>query len=107
MLVTLQQNPRIDNISDDGHAMSQLPYPYHVNEKGEVQQQDFWQGRITLVVGFQKDLAVHRIDVYWDEVWETPEKAVGLYVVTSDGRGNWGVHDTAIRDAVKRDIKEF
>lgn len=35
------------------------------------------------MIGFQRDLRVNKIDVYWDEVWADPQKAMGLYVVTA------------------------
>jgi hypothetical protein len=93
--ITLQPSERVDNIVD-GHAMTQLPYPFHVSEDGSVQRQDFWRGNPAAVVGFQRDLRRQRVDVWWDEVVEDPQRAVGLYVVTTTDGGQMGVHLVAI-----------
>lgn len=98
--IRIQPAPRIDNISDDGHAFTQLPYPYLVNEAGEVQAQEFWQGTVSRVIGFQKDLAKQTIDLWWRDAFQNPESIVGMYLVTSDNRGNWAVHDTAMQSAL-------
>lgn len=100
MTIRIQPHARIDNITDDGHAMTQLPYPLFVNEAdGSVQRQDFWQGKVLRVVGFQKDLARHEIDLWWSEAAKDPQRAVGMYIVTTDKDGGMGVHDTAVREA--------
>lgn len=93
--ITLQPSAHVDNIVD-GHEMTRLPYPFHVDEDGTVQRQDFWRGDPAAVVGFQRDLSVQRIDVWWDEVVADPQRAVGLYVVTVTAAGQMGVHLAAI-----------
>jgi len=97
-LIRLQPSPRVDNIVD-GREMYQLPYPYTVAEDGKIANQDFWQGEMFAVIGFQQDPAVQRIDLWWKDAAEDPQKAVGMYLVTTSRAGNWSVHDTAIRDA--------
>lgn len=95
--ITLQPSPRVDNIVD-GIEMTQLPYPFHVDaDTGDVGRQDFWRGDPARVVGFQKDLAVQRIDLWWRDAVKNPEQVVGMYVVTA-GTSGLGVHVLAIAE---------
>lgn len=95
-ITRIQPAARIDNVLDDGTPLYQLPYPFYVTDDGKIGNQDFWQGHVAKVIGFQDDLAVMSIDLFWREAVADPTKAVGKYVVTSDAAGNWAVHDTAI-----------
>jgi hypothetical protein len=80
----------------DGHEMTKRPYPFFVDAMGLVGNQDFWQGSVVRVAGFQKDLAVQQIDLRWKDAMKDPGKAVGMYLVTVDSKGNYGVHNTAM-----------
>lgn len=100
MLFKIQPSAFTDQIRD-GHQMAKLPYPFFVSENGSVGSQDFWQGDPCKVIGFQKDLAVHRIDLWWKDAVGDPQQAVGMYLVTADDKGGWGVHSTAI-DSVQQ-----
>lgn len=91
----LQPSEFVDQIRD-GHEMTKLPYPFFVNEDGSVRRQDFWDGRPFKVIGFQTDLAVQQIDLWWADATKDPQKAVGMYVVTADEDGDIGVHISAI-----------
>jgi hypothetical protein len=95
-LVKLQPAPFVDAISVDGHVGTKLPYPFFVTEAGDVEGQDFWRGDPLQVVGFQRDLAVQRIDLWWVDAVKDPQKAVRMYLVTTDANGGMGVHQTAI-----------
>jgi hypothetical protein len=92
----VQTAPFTDHITDDFHQMTKLPYPFAVDEDGMVQRQEFWDGKVFKVVGFQRDLAKHQIDLWWQDAIKDLPKAVGMYLVTSDNKGNWGVHHTAV-----------
>lgn len=98
-LIRLQPAPLVDHIDDSGQEFTRLPYPFYVNEAGEIQRQDFWNGNPTKVIGFQRDLAVQTIDLWWREAYPEPTKTVGMYLVTVDSDGQWGVHSTAIASA--------
>lgn len=98
MFYTLQPSEFTDQVLDDGTELTKLPYPFHVVQDGSVQRQDFWRGNPTRVIGFQRDLAVHRVDVWWSQVLKAPETAVGLYLVTEDSEGRWAVWENAIAD---------
>lgn len=92
----IQLAPRIDQVTVEGHVGTQLPYPIHADNKGGVEFQDIHAGTITRVIGFQKDLAKHTIDLDWAEAQKNPSQVVGMYLVTSDSKGDWGVHQTAV-----------
>lgn len=98
-IITIQPSARTDHITEDGTELQQLPYPFHVNEVGEIQRQDFWQGKVLRVVGLQRDLARHEIDIWWNEVWAEPDRALNNYVVTLDSEGGMAVHVGAISSA--------
>jgi len=95
-IVLLQPSEYTDHITADGTQLTTLPYPVGVHMDGSVTNQEFWQGDPYRVIGFQRDLARHEIDVWWSEVSRDPQKAVGLYLVTGDSKGGMGVHQTAI-----------
>lgn len=84
---------------DPGNPLAPLPYPFHVEEDGIVQRQDFWRGNVYRVIGFQEIFERHRIDLEWKEVWNKPELAIGKYVVTSDDKGQFSVHQHPISKA--------
>jgi hypothetical protein len=92
----IQPAPRIDMITDDGHVGTQLPYPIHADNKGGVVFLEIHGGQVVRIIGFQKDLAIHRIDLSWGDAQKNPDRVVGMYLVSSDGNGDWGVHDTAV-----------
>jgi hypothetical protein len=76
---------------DPNDVNKPLPYPFHVNEHGEVQRQDFWRGKVWRVVGFADKPEPGIIKLIWSQVWKEPDKAIGTYVVTSDEAGEWSV----------------
>lgn len=96
--IKLQPSAFVDNICD-GHEMTKLPYPFVVDEDGTVNFQDIWQGDPTKAIGFQRDLAVHTIDLWWKDAFVDPQQAVGMYLVSADEAGAWGVHPNAISEA--------
>lgn len=95
----IQESPIIDHVTDDGEALTRLPYPFLVDAKARIQYQDFWQGRMFQVIGFQADLAQHTIDLRWRDFMKEPEAAQGMYMVTSDDKGNWAVNISAVDEA--------
>lgn len=96
VLIKLQPEPFTDQITEDGHELTKLPYPFAADETGAVHNQSLWQGHVTRVIGFQKDLAKQQIDLWWRDVVKDPQQAVGMYLVTADQHGVWGSHQTAI-----------
>lgn len=100
-IITLQPSAHTDHITDDGHELQKLPYPFHVDRDAQVQRQDFWQGKIFRVIGFTDRPEPGFVTLYWPEVWEDPELAVGKYLITSDDHGAWSTHIGAIQSATR------
>jgi hypothetical protein len=102
--IRLEFAPIIDNILDDGTSLTRLPYPFYVDENGFIESQSLWHGNPFKVIGFQKDLYIKAIDFWWREIFPIPERAVGMYLVTTDKAGAWSVHSTAIASALEFDF---
>lgn len=93
----IQPAERPDAMSDDGHVGYQLPWPVVAHADGSVfGAHDHWCGKVVRVIGFQKDLRKQRIDLHWSDFLRDPQQAKGMYLITSDKGGTWGVHDTAV-----------
>lgn len=99
-IIEIQTAPYTDHLTDDGQQLTKLPYPFFADEHGMIGRQDFWRGKVLRVVGFQRDLNQEMIDLFWDDAYAEPEKAVGMYVVTENRRGDWVTHMTAV-DSMK------
>jgi hypothetical protein len=95
-IITLQPSAITDRLLQDGTELTQLPYPWHVTESGAVLRQEFWQGDPTGIVGFQRDPHVQRVDLWWEDVAADPQRAVGMYPVARDSKGNLSSHLIAI-----------
>lgn len=95
-IIKLQPSEFTDQLTDDGNQLTKLPYPICAGTDGLVTNQDLWQGDPSRIIGFQRDLARHEIDVWWNNAVKDPQSVVGLYLVTSDSKGRYGVHTTAI-----------
>lgn len=88
-IITIQPEPVVDNmwVDDNPNAKSpiifgeQTPYPIHIAEDGKVEDQDFWQGDPFAIVGFQKEEDVQKVDLWWADVVNNPESAVGMFPV--------------------------
>lgn len=93
----IQPSEFIDNMWEGGHVGTKLPYPFFVDEKGMVENQDLWNGDPYRVIGFQKDLAVQEIDLRWNDATKDPSRAVGMYLVTANKKGDFVTHETAVR----------
>lgn len=96
-VVTIQRAAQVDGLHEGGAPRYQLPYPVHVDRDGRICQQDFWQGHLYRVVGFQNDVHEKRIDLYWEEVFIDPKIAVGKYLVCTDSEDNWFVFQTGVK----------
>lgn len=76
----------------DGQELTKLPYPIFAHADGRIIN---YFDEI-LVVGFQRDLAVQKIDLWWINIVADPSQAVGMYLVTANDTGGWSTHETAI-----------
>lgn len=94
----VQPAPFVDNLFEGGHEGTKLPYPFFFNESGQIQDSsNFWRGRVVRAVGFQRDLTVHEVNLWWRDALDDPQCAVGMYLVTTDSNGGMGVHETAVQ----------
>ncbi len=66
-----------------------LPYPFYVDEKGLVGRQDFWRGKPHRVLGFCAKPVAGEIDLEFSDFLNSPQIAVGMYIVVSDKEDNW------------------
>ncbi len=66
-----------------------LPYPYFVNEDGDIARQDFWKGKPARLVGLSKLPTTGSVDLDVEELFEDRQKAVGMYPVLADANDNW------------------
>lgn len=104
-IITLQPSSVVDRITEDGTELTRLPYPYHVTEDGDVLGQDFWRGEPEAVIGFQRDAAVQKVDLWWDEAVADPQRAVGMYPVLRE-HGNLSTLLIAIASVTANDVPE-
>lgn len=97
--VKLQPAQFVDQVVD-GVELFKLPYPLCFHLDGSNAYADFWQGNDQNVLGFQRDLGVQRVEVWWHALVEqfaksgdpaVFEQAVGMYVVSADKSGDIGV----------------
>lgn len=100
-IITLQPAQITDHLTDDGHELTQLPYPFHVTDDGLVLHQDFWQGSPARIIGFAARVDVHSIDLDWSEAVAEPQRAVGMYVVSADEKNTWATHTVVIESVTE------
>jgi hypothetical protein len=68
-------------------VMQPRPYPYQIDEAGDVLGQDFWKGDPAAILGFQPTQDDQRVTLFFSEFTENPMKAIGMFPVfiTADG----------------------
>ena len=93
--LSIQQAPITDNITDEGHVGARLPLPVVADEEGIVYVPSSGLG-MRRIHGFQNDLAVDQVDVWWSEVFADPSKAVGKYLVATYAGGAMCGHLSAV-----------
>lgn len=100
-ILTVQMSAYTDNLwgAESGEIAegTRLPYPYYVNEAGEVQRQDFWNGTVAAVIGFTREPDRRAIDLYWADAWREPDRAIGMYIVTRNAAGQWATWPVAVQ----------
>lgn len=102
----IQQADRPDGMSLEHGPRYQQPWPVIGMADGSVWgAYDHWCGKVTRVIGFQADLSQRTIDLDWSGFLLDPQKAIGMYLVTSDKDGTWGVHDTAVESVTEMEVQ--
>ena len=107
-IISIQPEAFVDNVwvNEEGKIVEgkKLPYPFHVLEDGEVDNQQFRQGDPARVLGFQNDEDVQKIDVWWADVVTDPELAVGKFPVMQESNGNIYTYTVAIESVSVREV---
>lgn len=109
---TLQPAAYVDNIYPDpvkGIVEGErLPYPFHVDEAGNVDRQDFWRGEPLAIIGFQADPDVQQVDLHWRDFLKAPQAAVGMLVVGVDGKGGMATYNvkSPLRSVVEYELPD-
>lgn len=104
--VTFQPSDYTDQITEDGNELTKRPYPLSFFLNGKiVDEDDFWQGNYDRIIGFQRDLAVMRVNVFWQELADAYkqtgdisvfEQTVGMYLVTQSRDHRMSVYMHAV-----------
>lgn len=67
-----------------------LPYPFHINDDGSVDRQDFWRGTPARLAGFQRESDVQHVDVFAHDWLSGDVDVEGMFPVFIDnGGGMW------------------
>jgi hypothetical protein len=81
-----------------------LPYPYHVDQDGNVGRQDFWKGAPLRLIGFVDRAGAGEIDLTLEAFLDDPDEAVDAYPVFEHADGDWHTYGDAriaqVRDTV-------
>lgn len=86
--MSIKKTIQIIRIQPETRASGVLPYPYFINEEGGVQNQSFWNGEPSLLIGF----ALPRqqvIEFTFSEFWKKPSRAIGLFPVFKHADDTW------------------
>jgi hypothetical protein len=94
----IQEAPITDNITEDGHVGSRQPWPVVADKDGTITVPSSRLGYVR-AVGFQRDLAVKRVNLWWADAFADPQKAVGMYLVTTNTEGGMQVSLSAVDTA--------
>lgn len=78
-------------------VMQPLPYPFFCDAAtGRVGRQDFWQGEVSGIIGFQQQLGVQHVDLFWGDAAQQPERMHGMFPVLVDADGNLSTWTTPV-----------
>lgn len=98
--ITIQPEAFTDNVwvGKTGEIVEgkKLPYPFHIAEDGKVLRQEFWNGDPSGIVGFQRDVEVQKVDLWWADAAKNPEQAVGMFPVFTQTGGTLYTYTVAI-----------
>lgn len=74
------------------------PYPFVIAEDGDVEGQDFWKGDPAVLVGFQDRFDVKLINLFPEDWWAEPQRAVNKYPVFTRADSTIYVSQVAIAE---------
>jgi hypothetical protein len=102
-ILRVQPAEHTDQITADGRELTKQPYPLFVSRDGSVGRQDFWQGKPLCLIGFAADSAKREMTLWWPQVWDDPQQAVGMYPVVEHTGGTWFTWDSAVESITEED----
>lgn len=106
-IITIQPAAFVDNVwaGKDGSIVEgkKLPYPFHVNEDGTVESQDFWRGDPAAVIGFQNVADVQKVDLWWADAVANPMEITGKFPVMVTDKGKIYTYTLAIESISVRE----
>lgn len=75
-----------------------LPYPFFIDEKGNVGRQDFWKGNPKKLIGFSpiKTQDFHKKQIDLRIFLKNPKKAIGMYPIFAHKDKNWHTYQDKI-----------
>lgn len=84
-----------------------LPYPFHIDEKGNVGRQDFWKGKPLKLIGFNgnPNPEVDKKTINVSMFLKSPKKAIGLYPIFENKNGDWNTYKDPIESVHINKIK--
>lgn len=97
-MVSIQQ----DVIKSTGR----LPYPLHINEEGEIGQQELWQGNPAKLCGFTADIEGGELTLTLAGFWANPQDAAGLHPVFLNTDGGPTASPTPVASVRTGDLVE-
>lgn len=87
-ILTIQQN-------GSTNPAARLPYPWHVNEKGEVLKQEFWKGDPVALIGFAPASNHYDIAVELKDVLEKGVEIIkDLLPIFATSAGDWATFNS-------------
>lgn len=81
-------------------ANGQMPYPYFIEEDGNVGRQDFWKGEPLKLIGFDINPSDHGMSnksVDLSDFIRDPEIAVNMYPIFEHKDGEWYTYEDKIK----------
>lgn len=82
-----------------------LPYPYHIDNKGNVGRQDFWKGEPLKLICFANKSNDTISTLTFKEFWKTPKETIGKYPVFEHKNGEWYTYQDIIEN-IRINIKK-
>ena len=75
-----------------------LPYPYFIDEKGNVGRQDFWKGNPKKLIGFSptKEQLFDKEQIDVSVFLKKPKKAIGMYPIFVHKNKEWYTYQDKI-----------
>lgn len=109
--VTFQPYDRPDHLTTDGTVLYQKPWALSFFLDGTPINPETVGELVTRIVGFTKDPSRQEVDLFWSS-WvrrfnaapadsadfeALMDETIGSYMVTLDGNGGMGAHETAVQ----------